>query len=198
MSVRNSDFKLVVFLGNPGKQYENTRHNAAWLCLEGLPGYSGLKWKEKFNGTWSEYGSPGCRIRLLKPSTFMNRSGESLKKAGDFFKVDPEEILVVHDELELPFGTVQFRKGGGLGGHNGLRSIKQHLGTEGFYRFRLGISRPPRGDVSRWVLSPFSAEEAPLLSVYWQRSGVLLDRIIMSGPPPPAENRKWNVLEDPV
>ena len=114
MSAQKYNLKLVVLLGNPGSRFEKTRHNASWLCMEELPGISGLNWKEKFNGHWTEFGIPGCRIRLLKPETFMNKSGESVKKAAEFFNLSPEEILIIHDELELPFGTVQFRKGGGL------------------------------------------------------------------------------------
>ena len=176
MSALKYNLKLVVLLGNPGSRFEKTRHNASWLCLNRLPGAPELIWKEKFNGRWTEYGNPGNRIKILKPETFMNRSGESVVKAAEFFRLTAEEILVVHDELELPFGTVQFRKGGGLGGHNGLRSVKQHMGTGDFYRFRLGISRPPHGDVSRWVLSPFSAEETSLLPIYWERSALLIEK----------------------
>ncbi|OQY34050.1 MAG: aminoacyl-tRNA hydrolase [Spirochaetaceae bacterium 4572_59] len=198
MSAQKIDFKLIVLLGNPGSQYEQTRHNASWLCQAYLPSVDSLSWKEKFNGKYCDYGLPGQSIRLLKPETFMNKSGESAGKAATFFKVKPEEILVVHDELELPFGTVQFRKGGGLGGHNGLRSLKQHLGTGDFYRYRLGISRPPHGDVSRWVLSPFSGEEKPLLSVYWERSALILERIIMNKTNRINENEKIAVLDSPV
>ncbi len=198
MSALKYNLKLIVLLGNPGSKYEKTRHNAAWLCLDSLAGASGLTWKEKFNGRWAEYGSPGSTVKVLKPETFMNKSGESVIRAAEFFRLAPEEILVVHDELELPFGTVQFRKGGGLGGHNGLRSIKQHLGTGDFYRFRLGISRPAHGDVSRWVLSPFSSEESPLLSVYWERSALLLERLITGSSGQPGENKKIDLLESPV
>ena len=198
MSPRKYNFKLIILLGNPGSRYEKTRHNAPWLCLKELPGAAALQWKEKFNSHWCDYGPPGRTVKLLKPETFMNNSGEAVRKASDFFRIGPDNILVVHDELELPFGTVQFRKGGGLGGHNGLRSIKQHLGTGDFYRFRLGISRPPHGDVSRWVLSPFSGEESALLPVYWERSARLLDRIIRQEGNILAENDKQAVLDSPV
>ncbi len=192
-----NNFKLIVFLGNPGNKYEQTRHNASWLCLKALPGIELVQWKEKFNGKWCDYGLPGQVVRLLKPGTFMNRSGDSVVRAVSFFKVETHEILVIHDELELPFGTVQFRKGGGLGGHNGLRSIRQQLGTGDFYRLRLGISRPPHGDVSRWVLAPFSQEEQPMLPVYWSRSARILESLIQKKDLI-RENEKKDVLENPL
>ena len=191
-------FKLIVLLGNPGSRYEQTRHNAPWLCLDSLRGASSLNWKEKFSGKWCDFGPPGNTVRLLKPETFMNRSGDSVVKAAAFFRVEADEILVIHDELELPFGTVQFRKGGGLGGHNGLKSLKRQLGTGDFYRYRLGISRPPHGDVSHWVLSPFSPEERALLPVYWERSALILERILLNEEAGIKENEKKAVLDSPV
>jgi len=151
----NQPYKMIVFLGNPGKQYEKTRHNAAWRLADARD----RSWQKKFNGLWCRETRGGDQKILLKPHTMMNLSGESVRKALDFFKIQPGEVLVAHDELELPFGEVQYRFAGGLAGHNGLRSIKQHLGTDQFGRLRLGIGRPPHGDVTRWVLSPFSAQE---------------------------------------
>lgn len=151
----------VVFLGNPGKEYEKTRHNAGWMVADGWP--DPLAWQEKFKGRWTSVLGVGGKVPFLKPLTFMNLSGESVRALVDFFKIDPEALLVVHDELELPFGEVRFQKGGGLGGHNGLRSLKQHLGTQDFHRLRIGIGRPPRGDVSSFVLSRFSADEEAVL-----------------------------------
>jgi len=195
MSAPAADIKLVVFLGNPGSRYAATRHNAGWMCVNHLSGAASLSWKEKFSGRWCDAGLPGRPLRFLLPETFMNKSGESVVKAAGFFKVKPEEVLVVHDELELPFGTVQLRKGGGLGGHNGLRSVKQHLGTGDFYRYRLGISRPSRGDVSGWVLSPFSSEEKPLLETYWDRAALVLDRFLRGESSAPGLNEKKALLE---
>ncbi|MDC7219545.1 MAG: aminoacyl-tRNA hydrolase [Spirochaetales bacterium] len=149
------EYKLIVFLGNPGKKYEKTRHNAGWRVAD----YRERSWQKKFNGLWCKEGIGANQKIYLKPQTFMNLSGDSVRKAMDFFKLKPEEILVVHDELELPFGEVQERFGGGLAGHNGLKSIKQQLGTADFGRLRIGIGRPPYGDVQRWVLSPFSASD---------------------------------------
>ena len=154
--------KLIVFLGNKGKKYEKTRHNVAWRIADGRS----LAWQSKFNGLWCKEGIGKDQKILLKPLTMMNLSGDSVRKAADFFKLKPEEIMVVHDELELPFGEVRSRFSGGLAGHNGLRSVKQHLGTADFHRLRVGIGRPPYGDVTRWVLSPFSpSEEAEMEDV---------------------------------
>jgi peptidyl-tRNA hydrolase, PTH1 family len=165
-----NNYKLIVFLGNPGKKYEKTRHNAAWRLGDNRD----RSWQKKFNGLWCKEGNGADQKILLKPQTFMNLSGDSVRKAMDFFKLTPKEVLVVHDELELPFGEVQHRFGGGLAGHNGLKSIKQQLGTADFGRLRIGIGRPPYGDVQRWVLSPFAPiEEAELEDVIRKGEGIL-------------------------
>lgn len=151
---------LSVFLGNPGKKYVMSRHNLAWLFLDYLPFSHGLDWKRKFKADYAQ--TPlhnGKKLIILKPLTFMNRSGESVAAAAAFFKLTVKEIIVVHDDVELPFASYGFKAGGGLAGHNGLRSVSQSLGSNDFVRFRLGIGRPPRGDVSSYVLSQFSTAE---------------------------------------
>ena len=155
------EIQLCVFLGNPGKNYEKTRHNIAWLAARHLPLYSSLTWQDKFKGRF-------CSPYLL-PQTFMNLSGESVCACMSFYKILPARLLVVHDDTELPFGTAGFRWGGGLAGHNGLRSIKQHLGTQEFWRFRLGIGRPQHGDLSSHVLGKFSPAEEAVLEDYLSR-----------------------------
>jgi PTH1 family peptidyl-tRNA hydrolase len=117
-----------------------------------------LDYRSKFKGEYALIHSP-VKLISLKPMTFMNKSGESLRSCADFFSVSPGGILVIHDDLEITFGDVQIKKGGGLGGHNGLKSVRQHLGTPDFYRLRFGIGRPRRGSVSDFVLSRFSKEE---------------------------------------
>jgi PTH1 family peptidyl-tRNA hydrolase len=159
-------FKLIVGVGNPGPQYSNTRHNVAWMILDTFPIFKNSSWKSKFKGLYAEASLKGDKVYALKPQTFMNLSGESVQPFAAFFKLNPSEILVIHDELDIPFGQVHFKMGGGLAGHNGLKSIAQHLGTDQFARMRVGIGRPPHGNVSSWVLSPFSSEESsdlPLL-----------------------------------
>ena len=153
---------LIVALGNPGNEYAQTRHNVAWLVLEHLKKSDRLVWKEKFKGIFAI----DAETVFLKPQTFMNLSGESLIPAAQFFKVTPANILVIHDELDLPYGTIAFKKGGGSAGHNGLKSISQLLGTPDYMRLRVGIGRPSVGTVSNWVLSNFSNDEQIQLDDY--------------------------------
>jgi peptidyl-tRNA hydrolase, PTH1 family len=153
---------LVAGLGNPGREYERTRHNAGWLVLDELASRHGGSWRSKFSGSLAEIRLGDLRLALLKPETYMNDSGRSVGAAVRFFKVEPEQVLVVHDDVDLEAGRLQARAGGGLAGHNGLRSLAQHLGSQDFLRLRIGIGRPGRGDprpVADWVLSPFSPEE---------------------------------------
>ena len=149
---------LVAGLGNPGREYEQTRHNVGWMVADELARRHGGSFRSKFSGRVAEVRAGEKRLALLKPETFMNESGRSVGAAGRFFKVPPEQILLVHDDVDLAEGRLQVRRGGGLAGHNGLRSIAQHLGTNDFLRLRIGVGRPERGDrrpVADYVLSPF-------------------------------------------
>jgi PTH1 family peptidyl-tRNA hydrolase len=153
---------LVAGLGNPGREYERTRHNAGWMVLDELARRHGGSWRSKFSGSLAEVRLGDLRLALLKPETYMNDSGRSVGAAVRFFKVEPEQVLVVHDDVDLEAGRLQARAGGGLAGHNGLRSLAQHLGSQDFLRLRIGVGRPGRGDprpVADWVLSPFAPEE---------------------------------------
>jgi peptidyl-tRNA hydrolase, PTH1 family len=153
---------LVAGLGNPGREYERTRHNVGWLVLDELARRHGGSWRSKFSGSLAEVRLGDARLALLKPETYMNESGRSVGAAARFFKVEPEQLLVVHDDVDLEPGRLQARDGGGLAGHNGLRSLAQHLGSQDFLRLRIGVGRPGRGDqrsVSDWVLSSFAPEE---------------------------------------
>jgi peptidyl-tRNA hydrolase, PTH1 family len=153
---------LVVGLGNPGREYERTRHNVGWLVLDELARRLGASWRGKFSGKLTEVRLDGDRLALLKPETFMNDSGRSVAAAARFFKVEPESLLIVHDDVDLEPGRLQARAGGGLAGHNGLRSLAQSLGSQDFLRLRIGVGRPGRGDhrsVADYVLSGFDPEE---------------------------------------
>ena len=153
---------LVAGLGNPGREYERTRHNAGWVVLDELARRHGGSWRSKFSGSLAEVRLGDLRLALLKPETYMNDSGRSVGAAVRFFKVEPEQVLVVHDDVDLEAGRLQARAGGGLAGHNGLRSLAQHLGSQEFLRLRIGVGRPGRGDprpVADWVLSPFAPDE---------------------------------------
>ncbi|MDD3455413.1 aminoacyl-tRNA hydrolase [Sphaerochaeta sp.] len=145
--------KLLVFLGNPGKVYARTRHNVGWMVAEHR--HPQARWSEKFHGLVSSDNS----TKLLKPSTYMNESGRSVRACMDFYGYTIDEILVVHDDLELPFGTLRLQKGGGLGGHNGLKSIRAHIQSDQFFRLRIGIGRPQHGSVASFVLERFTPDE---------------------------------------
>jgi peptidyl-tRNA hydrolase, PTH1 family len=153
---------LVVGLGNPGREYANNRHNVGWMILDELARRHGGSWKSKFSGQLAEVRIDGHKVALLKPETYMNASGGPVSAAARFFKVEPESVLVVHDEGDFDLGRLQARKGGGLGGHNGLRSIAQHLKTQDFLRLRVGVGRPERGDprpLADYVLSDFEPSD---------------------------------------
>ena len=133
------------------------------MLLAALPDSANLVWREKFHGRIAEYPAAYRQCRFLVPETFMNKSGISVSAALRFFKTELENFLVIHDDLELPFGQYAWRTGGGLAGHNGLKSIRDSLGSAGFRRLRLGIGRPDRGSVQSWVLGRFNPDEEAVL-----------------------------------
>jgi PTH1 family peptidyl-tRNA hydrolase len=189
--------ELIAFLGNPGQEYAKNRHNAGRLLAAFLPFASGQNWQKKPKGLYAGLdsaalpaadpghppsGSSPALVRFLMPETYMNLSGESVRAAASFYKIPPERILVVHDELELPLGTAAVKFSGGLGGHNGLRSIKACVGTADFWRLRLGIGRPNHPDISGWVLSDFSAPEAEILDQVLPAAAAALTQALAEGP----------------
>jgi PTH1 family peptidyl-tRNA hydrolase len=152
---------LVAGLGNPGRGYEDTRHNVGWMVADELARRADASFRSKFNGRVADARLGEHRLALLKPETYMNESGRSIAAALRFYKLPSEELLVVHDDVDLEPGRLQARQGGGLAGHNGLRSIAQALGSQEFLRLRIGVGRPGRGDprpVADYVLSPFEDE----------------------------------------
>jgi PTH1 family peptidyl-tRNA hydrolase len=161
------DIVMVVGLGTPGADYENTRHNAGALFVEALARAAGqtLRPEKKYHGLYARIQWQGLDLHLLNPTTFMNRSGLAIKALADFFKIQPQQILVAHDELDLPPGTAKLKKGGGHGGHNGLRDTIAHLGTNDFQRLRIGIGHP--GDsrrVTGYVLGRLGKQETEELN----------------------------------
>jgi PTH1 family peptidyl-tRNA hydrolase len=153
---------LVVGLGNPGREYAGNRHNVGWMIVDELARRHGGSWKGKFSGQLAEIRLDGHKLALLKPETFMNDSGKSVGAAARFFKLDADAVLVVHDEGDFDLGRLQLRIGGGSAGHNGLRSIAQHLRSPDFMRLRVGVGRPERGDprpLADYVLSDFAPHD---------------------------------------
>ena len=153
---------LVVGLGNPGREHERDRHNVGWMVVDELAHRHGGSFRSKFSGRLAEVRVGDAKIALLEPETYMNDSGRSLAAARRFFKVPVEQVVVVHDDVDLEVGRLQARAGGGLAGHNGLRSIAGALGSQDFVRLRIGVGRPGRGDrrpVADYVLSPFAPED---------------------------------------
>ncbi|MBS6045157.1 aminoacyl-tRNA hydrolase [Neisseria sp. HMSC064F04] len=157
----SNKIKMIVGLGNPGAEYEQTRHNAGFWFIDELAWQykATLKEEKKFFGSVARISISGSDLWLLKPATFMNRSGQAVAALAQFYKIKPEEILVVHDELDIPCGRIKFKLGGGNGGHNGLKDIQARLGTPDFYRLRLGIDHPgDRNLVVGYVLNKPSPE----------------------------------------
>ena len=203
--------KLVAFLGNYGKEYEKTRHNVSWYFEDSLPFAGRLSWQSKFKGQiasltpqelsqWAcdtkicskKDGSPvlvpeeaPAHIYFLKPMTYMNLSGDSIIEVANFYKIQPSEILVVHDELELAPGFVSLKWSGGLGGHNGLRSTKAVLNTPDFWRLRFGIGRPdnPNLSVADYVLSRFTTDQQELMQTVFSQTNLLLVKLLLSKEP---------------
>jgi peptidyl-tRNA hydrolase, PTH1 family len=155
---------LVVGLGNPGREHARDRHNVGWMVADELARRHGGTYRSKFSGRLAQIRVDGAKLALLKPETYMNLSGQSVGAAARFFKVELDRILAVHDEVDLEPARLQARLGGGLAGHNGLRSLRQSLGSAEFLRLRVGVGRPGRGDrrpVADYVLSPFEPDENP-------------------------------------
>jgi PTH1 family peptidyl-tRNA hydrolase len=216
--------ELIVFLGNPGNQYKRNRHNVPWLFAEKLPFAGCLSTQKKYRGRYAaldrerllpflktaehtggaatgtvndaaeNLAELSRRFHFIFPETYMNLSGESAAAAASFFKIPPERILVVHDELEMPLGVAGFKFGGGLGGHNGLRSMKANLGTADFWRLRIGIGRPGdrepgkggnperHGDIVGWVLSDFEEPDLPVLEQVFAAAADALTSALLRGP----------------
>ena len=169
--MQSGDLRLVVGLGNPGQRYAGTRHNVGFMALELLAKSEGVRFKSmaKLQGELAEVGFGSDRLRLLMPQTFMNESGRSIRAALDWFDLSADQVLVLVDDMDLPLGRLRIRAKGSAGGHNGLKSTIQHLGTQEFARLRIGIGAPGRSAEERkartvsHVLGSFNASEQPLL-----------------------------------
>ncbi len=153
---------LLVCLGNPGKQYENTRHNIGFLAADALEKRCGVKInKLRYRALSGEVRLAGQRVLVIKPQTYMNLSGEAVKLAGGFYKIPPDHVLVISDDVSLPLGKLRIRAGGSAGGHNGLKNIIAHLGTDQFPRIKVGVGAPahPEHEMVDWVIGKFTPQE---------------------------------------
>jgi PTH1 family peptidyl-tRNA hydrolase len=175
--------KLIAGLGNPGSRYQSSRHNIGFLVLDRLADQHQITMGQQGFGAFFGRGIiSGHPVLLAKPQGYMNLSGSAVKRFFDYFKIAGEDVIVVHDDLDLPFGTVRMKVGGGPGGHKGLISIIDHLGVEDFNRVRLGIGKPDRKEiVESYVLSPFSPDEMDLLSEVLTKSAEILTEMLSSG-----------------
>lgn len=175
---------LVVFLGNPGRQYENTRHNAGFLVADRVEKRLGVKIRRlRFRALTAEADIEGRRVLLMKPQTYMNLSGEAVQPAAAFYKLPPERVIVVSDEMSLPVGSVRVRPSGSAGGHNGLKSIIAALGSESFPRIRLGVGAPPHPDydVKDWVLGGFQGKDAEAFGEAAELAAEAIESYVIDG-----------------
>ena len=204
------EYKVIAGLGNPGERYARTRHNMGFLFADlvaerSVQGHTGKSaWREKFGGLVCDAAVEGQKLLLIKPTAFMNRSGQPIVEALQFYRIPPESLIVVHDDIDLPFGTVRLKKGGGDGGHNGIKSIAGFLGNRDFTRIRLGVGRPERGlsagaggsastapadegasgerpDIAAWVLGRFSTQEQDGIPNFLSRGFEALQVLIKEG-----------------
>lgn len=175
---------LIAGLGNPGPTYQWTRHNAGFIFLDRLAHLENIAITRKsFSGLAGEWNRGDCRLVLLKPQTFMNLSGRSVMQALQFYKIPLSHLIVVHDELDLPFGTARFKQGGGHGGHNGLRSIMEQLGKGDFTRLRIGIGKPVHGDTVNYVLGHIPPEQIETLPLVLDGGLDMLEMMLDEGLP---------------
>lgn len=176
--------KVIVGLGNPGKRYERTRHNVGFLVVDRIASEKRVSvTKKKYRSLVGNWQGDGETTLLVKPQTYMNSSGEAVKNLFRYLPVAVRDLVVVHDDLDLPFGRIRIRPRGGAGGHRGVLSILQALGEEGFFRIRVGIGRPPQGlDPTDFVLQPFADDEAASLSRIVSRAVLAVETLLKEGP----------------
>jgi PTH1 family peptidyl-tRNA hydrolase len=192
---RESRVKVVVGLGNPGKRYERTRHNVGFLVLDRLADAHGIGiTKKKRRSLMGEWRMDGERILLVKPQTYMNRCGDVVAELFRYFPLSLQDLVVIHDDLDLPFGRIRIRPKGSAAGHRGVQSIMEVLGDENFFRVRVGIGRPPAGETATdYVLEDFAREEAARLDSIVARAADGVETLLREGPVPAMD--KFNRAE---
>lgn len=171
--------KIIAGLGNPGQKYDKTKHNTGFMTMDHYLDEKGLSLdKDKFEGLWTKQKINGEDVILLEPQTYMNESGRSVSQVANFFKVDPEDILIIQDDMDMPIGKIRIRVNGKSGGHNGIKSIIRDLGTEKFNRLKIGIRHPKNATVVSWVLTPFNDEQQKLMDDAFDTSVKIIDDFI--------------------
>ena len=172
---------LIVGLGNPGTKYASTPHNLGFEVVDELASFDGVKFQEKFQSLFGEVLLGGKKVFLMKPQTYMNLSGQAVQEASHFYKIPPEEIVALSDDLDLPFGQLRLRLSGGSGGHNGLQSLIDCLSSEAFARLRIGVGRPKDGGNTNFLLGKMSKAEKVALSESIKRAALALKESVTVG-----------------
>lgn len=171
--------KLIAGLGNPGKKYDRTKHNTGFMALDHYLEKNNFSLdKDKFEGLWTKQKINGEDVILLEPQTYMNDSGRSIAQVANFFKIDPADVLVIQDDMDMPIGKIRIRTNGKSGGHNGIKSIIRDLETEKFNRLKIGISHPQKMTVVSWVLTPFNEEQQKLMDDAFETGTEIIDDFI--------------------
>ena len=171
--------KIIAGLGNPGQKYDKTKHNTGFMTMDHYLDKKGLTLnKDKFEGHWTKEKINGEDVIFLEPQTYMNESGRSVSQIANFFKVAPEDVLIIQDDMDMPIGKIRIRANGKSGGHNGIKSIIRDLGTEKFNRLKIGISHPKNATVVSWVLTPFNDEQQKLMDDAFDTSVDIIDDFI--------------------
>ena len=176
---------LLVGLGNPGSKYESTRHNMGFLAVDGLARRKGFRFnKLRFRAWTAEWMVNGEKVLVMKPQTYMNLSGESVGEAARFYKIPADHVVVISDDISLPVGKLRIRTGGSAGGHNGLKNIIQHLGTDQFPRIKVGVGRKPHPDydMADWVLSRFQGEHKTVMEAAAEKAADAVECFVLHGP----------------
>lgn len=173
--------KLVAGLGNPGDKYKGTRHNIGFNVIDILAEKLNITWSEKYNGAFIETKYNGEKLFLLKPYTFMNLSGKSISAVTNFYKISPNDVFIIHDEMNIPFNTLKIRHNGSAGGHNGLKSIIECLGSQDFPRLKMGIGRDNSKDTVSYVLGKYKHEEIALYDEFLNKGATAIIEVLNNG-----------------
>lgn len=176
-----AEFHLIVGLGNPGKKYARNRHNIGFQCVDHLAKLHGFTFRKRFNAELGEGQIAGQKVILAKPLTFMNQSGRAVAAISRWYRIPPQRILVICDDLDLPLAKMRLRPNGSSGGHNGLKSVIAELGTQDFPRLRIGIGRPAQGDPIDYVLNDFGPDQEPLIQPLYDRVDGLVRCLLEEG-----------------